>query len=61
MVDSDNDDDGGSVAVSATCKTFHVSVDNNYKAKEFKFFSAKRPHMRTFYISLGKNYCCVCT
>ena len=56
MVDSNNDDDnGGSVVVSATCKTFHVAVDNNYKATEFKFFSAKRPHMRTFYIALGKN------
>ena len=56
VADSNNDDDnGGSVVVSATCKTFHVAVDNNYKATEFKFFSAKRPHMRTFYIALGKN------
>lgn len=40
------------ISTTTTTKAFHVAVDNNDKATEFKFFSAKRPHMRTFYISL---------
>jgi len=40
------------ISTTTTTKAYHVAVDNNDKATEFKFFSAKRPHMRTFYISL---------
>ena len=34
---------------------FHVAVDDDDKATEFKFLSAKRPHMRMFYVATGEH------
>lgn len=40
---------------STETEQFHVAVDDDDdKATEFKFLSAKRPHMRTFYVATGE-------
>ena len=39
---------------STETKQFHVAVDDDGKATEFKFCSAKRPHMRMFYVAIGE-------
>ena len=40
---------------STETKQFHVAVDDDDKATEFKFLSAKRPHMRMFYVAIGEH------
>jgi NNP family nitrate/nitrite transporter-like MFS transporter len=35
-----------------TTKAYDLAVDENDKAKEFRFLSFGRPHMRTFYVAI---------